>query len=254
MFFCVLARNRWSLSRKKCQVIFTPIFDRVEKSRINEPHNTPDAIRDAQAAIRNETRHEKWAFIVIGNLRDQEGPAQITVRSERTHRLATYPLTDGPYTTLLIDLNRQPVVEVGDRLEIAAHDSHGERVSGPFKLDVTPTHLAQAYLQTDLRWGDIIPDFTRLRQNYPNPFNPETWLPYELAEPGLVVITIYDVTGALVRTLVLGHQAAGLYLDSSKAAHWDGRNAAGERVGSGLYFYHLRAGDYQATRKMLILK
>ena len=93
-----------------------------------------------------------------------------------------------------------------------------------------------------------------LLANFPNPFNPETWIPYQLAKPTEVTITIYAVNGTLVRTLALGHQAAGRYQNRSRAAYWDGRNAFGEKVASGLYFYTLTAGDFSATRKMLIRK
>ena len=90
--------------------------------------------------------------------------------------------------------------------------------------------------------------------NFPNPFNPETWIPYQLSKPTEVTITIYGVNGQVVRTLTLGHQPAGLYQSRSRAAYWDGRNAFGEPVASGLYFYMLTAGDFTATRKMLIRK
>ena len=93
-----------------------------------------------------------------------------------------------------------------------------------------------------------------LLANYPNPFNPETWIPYQLSESGNVTVSIYSVNGALVRTLALGHQAAGTYRSRNRAAYWDGRNEFGERVASGLYFYTLTAGDFTATRKMLIRK
>ena len=93
-----------------------------------------------------------------------------------------------------------------------------------------------------------------LLANFPNPFNPETWIPYQLAKPTEVTITIYAVNGQVVRTLALGHQAAGIYQTRSRAAHWDGRNAFGESVASGVYFYTLTAGDFSATRKMLIRK
>ncbi len=99
-----------------------------------------------------------------------------------------------------------------------------------------------------------IPTETRLLANYPNPFNPETWIPYQLSEPAEVTLHIYAVDGALVRTLVLGHQPAGVYHSKSRAAYWDGRNKQGERVTSGVYFYTLSAGDFTATRKMLIKK
>ena len=99
-----------------------------------------------------------------------------------------------------------------------------------------------------------IPDTTALLPNYPNPFNPETWIPYHLATDATVVLAIYDVRGVMVRTLRLGYQSAGVYQSKHRAAHWDGRNASGEPVASGVYFYTLTAGDYTATRKLLIVK
>ena len=98
------------------------------------------------------------------------------------------------------------------------------------------------------------PEQTQLLANYPNPFNPETWIPYRLAVAANVTLTIYDLKGQVVRRLALGHQAAGMYQNRSRAAYWDGRNAFGEPVASGLYFYTLTAGDFTATRKMLIRK
>ena len=100
----------------------------------------------------------------------------------------------------------------------------------------------------------IIPQETALHANYPNPFNPETWIPYQLAVPSEVTLTIYDMNGGTVRRLDVGHQQAGLYQSRSRAAYWDGRNHRGESVASGLYFYTLRAGEFAATRKMLIRK
>ena len=99
-----------------------------------------------------------------------------------------------------------------------------------------------------------VPEVTSLLPNYPNPFNPETWMPYQLAKPADVTLTIYDINGCLVRDLDLGHQRAGTYESKSRAAYWDGRNAQGEPVASGVYFYRLKAGDFSATRKMLIRK
>ena len=100
----------------------------------------------------------------------------------------------------------------------------------------------------------VFPQETKLLANYPNPFNPETWIPYYLAKDADVALHIYAVNGTLVRTLALGYQAAGMYQSRSRAAYWDGRNAFGESVASGLYFYTLTAGDFTATRKMLIRK
>ncbi len=99
-----------------------------------------------------------------------------------------------------------------------------------------------------------IPETTALLPNYPNPFNPETWIPYQLAKPADVSLTIYDTRGVAVRALTLGHQAAGIYESRTRAAYWDGRNASGESVASGVYFYTLTAGEFTATRKLLIIK
>ena len=100
----------------------------------------------------------------------------------------------------------------------------------------------------------LVPKETVLLANYPNPFNPETWIPYQLAKASNVRITIYDAHGTLVRQFDLGHQPAGSYQDRNRATYWDGTNALGESVASGIYFYTLITEDFSATRKMLILK
>ena len=107
---------------------------------------------------------------------------------------------------------------------------------------------------TSEKLGENIIEKTALFANYPNPFNPETWIPYQLAMPSEVGITIHSATGKVVRTLTLGHQPAGVYKTQHRAAHWNGRNEQGESVSSGIYFYTLTAGNFTATRKMLILK
>jgi WD40 repeat protein len=101
-------------------------------------------------------------------------------------------------------------------------------------------------------WGEV--KKTELYQNFPNPFNPETWIPFRLAKASDVTIRIYQQSGELVRTLRLGRKEAGTYTEKSRAGYWDGRNNAGERVASGLYFYTLAAGDFSRTRKMTLLR
>ncbi len=98
------------------------------------------------------------------------------------------------------------------------------------------------------------PKKTVLLANYPNPFNPETWIPYQLSAAAEVTVTIHASDGKLIRTLELGQVPAGIYQSRSRAAYWDGRNAQGESVASGVYFYTLQAGDFSATRKMVIRK
>ena len=95
---------------------------------------------------------------------------------------------------------------------------------------------------------------TALLQNFPNPFNPETWFPYYLANDVPVSIRIHNVRGQLINELALGVQKEGAYLTRDTAAYWDGLDQLGTTVSTGVYFYSLEAGQFQATRKMLILK
>lgn len=99
-----------------------------------------------------------------------------------------------------------------------------------------------------------LPDKNALLPNYPNPFNPETWIPYQLAAAADVTLTVYTAEGQQVRKLAIGHQPVGIYESKSRAAYWDGKNAFGESVSSGVYFYTVNAGEFTATRKMLIMK
>ena len=130
-------------------------------------------------------------------------------------------------------------------------------------LDLTDTTSQRGVLFLQQLLVMLTPKETALLPNYPNPFNPETWIPYHLAKDAEVTLHIYAVNGTLVRTLMLGHQAAGMYHNRSRAAYWDGKNTFGEPVASGLYFYTLStestrdsvtAGNFSATRKMLIRK
>ena len=121
-------------------------------------------------------------------------------------------------------------------------------------LEVRDPIMKQGVMVLEQLLVFLTPTETELLANYPNPFNPETWIPYRLAEDAFVTLTIYDLSGQVVRTLNIGHRIASAYENRSKAVYWDGRNDVGESVVSGIYFYTLTAGDYSATRKMLILK
>ncbi len=109
-------------------------------------------------------------------------------------------------------------------------------------------------VNVQLRLGSIMPEKSALLQNYPNPFNPETWIPFQLMDQASVSIRLYDSTGGLIRTLDLGYNDAGVYISRSAAAYWDGKNEVGEEVSSGIYFYNITAGEFAATRKMIIAR
>ena len=114
--------------------------------------------------------------------------------------------------------------------------------------------ILERFLAVGTRMAQPTPEKTVLLANYPNPFNPETWMPYQLAQPAEVAVFIHTANGALVRSLPLGEMPAGVYQSRARAAYWDGKNAHGEQVASGVYFYTLKAGQFTATRKMLIRK
>ena len=98
------------------------------------------------------------------------------------------------------------------------------------------------------------PEDSALLQNFPNPFNPETWIPYQLKEDSQVTVRIHNLAGGLVRELELGYRSAGVYTNRDRAAYWDGRNASGEHVASGVYFYSIQADDFAAVRKLIVVK
>ncbi len=95
---------------------------------------------------------------------------------------------------------------------------------------------------------------TALLANFPNPFNPETWIPFDLSEDAETTVHIYDGAGRVVRRLDLGWLPAGAYRRRATAAYWDGRNAVGEAVASGVYMYELRAGNHREMRRMIVRK
>ena len=121
-------------------------------------------------------------------------------------------------------------------------------------LDLTDVELQRGILRLEQLLANLIPKETELLSNYPNPFNPETWIPYRLAKDAFVTLTIYDPRGSVIRRFNVGYQTASVYERRSQAIYWDGRNEVSDRVASGIYFYTLTAGDYSATRKMVILK
>jgi hypothetical protein len=94
-----------------------------------------------------------------------------------------------------------------------------------------------------------IPGTYNLHQNHPNPFNPTTTLRYDLPDDGMVNITIYDMMGRVVRNLVNDHQSAGY-----KTIQWNGTNGFGVPVAAGVYLYQIHAGNFQKTKKMILLK
>ena len=131
------------------------------------------------------------------------------------------------------------IASVIDQLESNSNRSNAEEMALNVLKAVLPERL---------------PTRTQLLSNYPNPFNPETWIPYQLNQASEVSLSVYSSECKLVRQIDLGLKPAGNYQSTGRAVYWDGRNAVGESVSSGVYFYQIEAGGYRQMRKMVILK
>ncbi len=184
------------------------------------------------AAVPGNTASHTYEIIPTGN-EIQRAFAPSTFSIDSTGQLKTKSL---------IYFN----VGISYTFKVKASNSLG----GTATIDVTVTVTAAASAPSSHQ----SPAKTALLANYPNPFNPETWIPYQLSKSAEVTLAIYNVKGEMVRQLALGHKAAGNYLSRSQAIYWDGKNQTGEKVSTGVYFYRFTAGDFSATRKMLIIK
>jgi hypothetical protein len=119
-------------------------------------------------------------------------------------------------------------------------------------IDIHGNESAHALLCSEEVTGDEprrVPDAAFLGQNWPNPFNPSTSITFGLSERGRVSLRVYDAAGRLVATLIEGTRPAGNY-----TVEWNGRSGDGVAAASGVYFYKLRAGTFEQTRKMVLLR
>ena len=194
--------------------------------------------------------------IVAEGTRGNQVGIRVTAKNLSTGREVTATVTDAlDYRLAVVDIESGWAAQIGDIVEISGQSPNPFVGVEPLRYTVTAEDVKQSLIQLpSLVVYEDTSGATELLSNYPNPFNPETWIPYHLVQPADVTLTIYDTTGVMVRRLDLGHQPAGYYTDKTQAAYWDGRNNLGETVGSGVYFYQLQAGDFSATRKLVILK
>ena len=222
---------------------------------VGAPWTNPTEAAAAPLAVSMEMPQKAWAFVVSGHLAGKTAfdGYKVSVRNLRTDSTITAPVQGDYFAAATANLTRRSVVQVEDVIEVRVLGPDGNVESQTHSFKVTPEHLANAVLSVAL---DSIgqPGQSQLLQNYPNPFNPETWIPYQLSEDSSVSVSIYDTTGQLVRTLSLGFQSAGFYNSRERAAYWDGRNALGERVASGIYFYQLTTPSFEQTRRLVIVK
>jgi hypothetical protein len=132
-------------------------------------------------------------------------------------------------------------------LEWTVHVTDGidtlEANNAPFTVTIDGGYAMSVYLES------LLPDKFAFHQNFPNPFNPVTTLRYDLPENSFVNVTIYDMLGRGIRTLVNTTQDAGF-----KSVIWNATNDFGKPVSAGVYLYQIQAGDFIQTKKMVLLK
>ncbi len=149
------------------------------------------------------------------------------------------------YMDIIEDMSENNVTAA--TLDWTVHVTDGidtvEADNAPFSITIDGAGALSAYLE------GLIPDEFSLHQNYPNPFNPVTRLRYDLPEADLVSITIYDMLGREVKTLINQTQEAGY-----RSVIWDATNDYGKPVSAGIYLYQIHAGEYISTKKMVLLK
>lgn len=127
---------------------------------------------------------------------------------------------------------------------------YNQHVDGvPYVTEISPEFVGGNVALNSQSPGTALPTEFALSQNVPNPFNPTTQVSFALPKAANVNLTIYNVLGQQVKTLVNQEMAAGV-----QTIEWDGTDNTGRTVASGVYFYRLNAGEFQATKKMLMLK
>ena len=237
VYLADLNGNRWEATPESGEVIVPPELQDTEPQDIIFGDINFDSVVNI---------HD---LVIVGSRLGDSGLNSTDVNGDGLVDIVDLVLVAGAFGGEAAAPSAQPQV-----LELLnAADVHGW-LSQAQQLALTdPAYLRGLTVLEQLHTA-LIPQETALLPNYPNPFNPETWIPYRLADDAFVTLTIYDGAGQVVRTLDIGHRVAAFYESRSKAIYWDGRNEFGEQVVSGVYFYHLSAGDYSATRKMLILK
>jgi hypothetical protein len=218
-----------------------------------------------------------WDVITdsVIDIRDMVAVGQNLSNSDLAPILAAQTLSIPDTDEYNPDVDRNGVVNIDDLIIVSSHLGEAYSVSDASQNLIPIAELRKAYNLVNAAPGDS-PDVRMLKAyllkritsvratsapaeswlfpNYPNPFNPGTWIPYQLARPGDVTISIYNVSGHLLRTINLGHKEAGRYMSRDRAVNWDGRDDRGGELASGVYFYLLKAGEFTSTRKMILEK
>jgi len=198
-----------------------------------------------------------WEDIAIGSdpdYYDQTDVGKVTVVEGRWELPDTVFLAANPSLTRLQGGSHEDLF--GQSLSLADYNGDGNSdlvvsAKGSSPLGRTDAGRVFMFLGADTVISTVTrpSPLVRLEQNYPNPFNPTTTIAYSIATESTVQLRVFDVRGAMVTTLVNEKQPPGGY-----RVTWDGVSDSRHAVASGIYFYRLTAGDFSATRKMVLLR
>jgi len=150
----------------------------------------------------------------------------------------------------LWDTNGDGIVDINDFIKISSDNGINPDVNGDGVIDI----LDVMAILNGAKGAPASRLVNELGVSFPNPTNPEAWIPFKIAESNDVVIKLYDTSGQLVRTLDLGYRVPGSYITRNMAAYWDGKDANGQHVSSGIYFYNIKSGSFTATKKLIVLE
>jgi hypothetical protein len=157
------------------------------------------------------------------------------------------------------DVNNDGVTNILDLVSVAksfGSASESEDLNGDGRVNVLDLVLVASHFDEANSIGAPVmeaPGMSVLLQCYPNPFNPEVWLPFVSSESGQASVSIYDISGRIVRYLDLGHVEPGLYISKPRAPMWDGRDNHGNSMPSGVYFYSVAIdGSVIGLRKAIL--
>ncbi|MBT3602410.1 MAG: T9SS type A sorting domain-containing protein [Candidatus Latescibacteria bacterium] len=234
-------------------------------------HLPAKKIASEQVALKwqrvDDDTHILAAELAVDNMPPAKGYVfQINYDSEAAELLGTKEIDVGPFGThpLLVQRYSGTVLVALDGKDMGPVDGAGALVQLRFRLKgesvAVPIEIVAAWLSAED--GQLIPlrlpatyvlekppQTFRLMKNVPNPFNPATTIAFELPEAADVDVAVYNLVGQRLRTLIKEHKAPGRY-----QVVWDGKDDADRDVSSGVYFYRYRAGDFWATRRMLLVR
>ncbi len=167
----------------------------------------------------------------------------------------TWSFTVEPGGTRAIEMNFDGLADISDNYDVILTDKEG-RAKQNLRLEPVYRFIASNDRHFELTVAPkttgqmaLLPTKYDLHQNFPNPFNPQTLIKYDLPEAANVRLEVFNILGQKVTTLVNQFEAAG-----PKSVVWDGTDGRGAKVASGIYFYKIAAGDFLATKKMMLVK